>query len=133
MATHAYTTQTIRFYERRGLLPEPRRSANGYRVDDDAAVSRLRFIQTAQNAGLTLTEIRSITDIRDEGTAPCAHVDELLQSKLDEIQRRRQKLAALERELNQLVERSRSLDPVDCTDADICHMLQNRLTPGKLI
>ncbi|MFV2038669.1 MAG: MerR family DNA-binding protein, partial [Acidimicrobiales bacterium] len=88
-------TRTVRFYERRGLLPEPQRAANGYRVYDDATLSRLRFIRSTQAAGLTLAEIRSIIDIRDSGAAPCTHVDALLDAKLGEVRQRRQQLAVL--------------------------------------
>jgi DNA-binding transcriptional MerR regulator len=117
-------TQTVRFYERRGLLPEPRRAPNGYRVYDDATATRLSFIRTAQAAGLTLAEIASVVDLRDDGTAPCTHVGGLLEAKLEEVRERRRQLAALEAELEQLVDRSHRLDPSDCTDADICHILR---------
>ena len=68
------TSQAIRFYERKGLLPDAERGANGYRVYDESTLARLRFIDVAQAAGLTLSEIRSIIDLRDDGTVPCAHV-----------------------------------------------------------
>lgn len=115
-------TRTIRFYERRGLLPEPQRADNGYRVYDDVTLARLRFIRTAQAAGLTLAEIASIIHVRDDGTAPCSHVDSLLETKLAEVRDRRRQLAALESELAQLLDRSRQLDPADCTAGDICHI-----------
>lgn len=115
--------ETVRFYERRGLLPEPQRATNGYRLYSDAALHRLRFIRTAQAAGLTLTEIRSIIDLRDEGTVPCSHVGALLETKLAEVQQRQRHLAALEIELDQLLRRGRSLDPADCGDDDVCHIL----------
>ena len=116
-------TQTIRFYERRGLLPEPERAANGYRLYGDATLVRLRFVRIAQAAGLTLAEIASIIDIRDEGTAPCTHVGGLLETKLIEVRERQRQLAGLEAELEQLVDRSHRLDPADCSDTDICHIL----------
>jgi DNA-binding transcriptional MerR regulator len=106
-------TRTIRFYERRGLLADPRRAPNGYRVYGAATLDRLRFIRTAQAAGLTLAEVRSITDIRDDGITPCTHVEALLETKL----------AELEHELEHLVERSHHLDPADCHDRDVCHIL----------
>lgn len=115
-------TRTIRFYERKGLLPEPQRADNGYRVYDDATLARLRFIRTAQAAGLTLAEIASIIHVRDDGTAPCSHVDSLLETKLAEVRYRRRQLAALEAELAQLLDRSRQLDPADCTAGEICHI-----------
>lgn len=115
--------QTIRFYERKGLLPEPRREANCYRSYDDSAVARVLFIRRAQAAGLTLAEIGSIVGVRDRGAAPCAHVTVLLRHKLDVIRARQAELAALESELHHLIERGRHLDPADCTDADVCHIL----------
>jgi DNA-binding transcriptional MerR regulator len=115
-------TRTIRFYERKGLLPEPQRTDNGYRVYDDAILARLRFIRTAQAAGLTLAEIASVIHVRDDGIAPCSHVDSLLETKLAEVRERRRQLAALESELAQLLDRSRQLDPADCTAGEICHI-----------
>nr|MBA3803603.1 MerR family transcriptional regulator [Acidimicrobiia bacterium] len=53
-------TRTIRFYERKGLVPEPQRADNGYRVYDNTTLARLGFIRSAQAAGLTLAEIASI-------------------------------------------------------------------------
>ena len=116
-------TRTIRYYERRGLMPEPDRAPNDYRVYDDTALSRLRFIRTAQAAGLTLAEIRSITDIRDTGQAPCSHVGQLLSIKLVEVRHRREQLDALEQEISHLLTRSRRLDPADCSGESICHIL----------
>ena len=116
-------TQTIRFYERKGLLPPPRRGPNGYRAYDSPTLTRLRFIRSGQGAGLTLLEIATILELRGDGATPCAHVRELLSTKLHEVQTRRRELAALETELEGLVSRSHRLDPADCTDAQICHII----------
>ena len=116
-------SQTIRFYERRGLLPEPVRGANGYRFYDESALTRLSFIHSAQAAGLTLAEIGSIIDLRADGNVPCAHVASLIDSKLVDVRTRIRSLGALEAELEEVIERSHRLDPADCTDADICHIL----------
>ncbi len=116
-------SETIRFYERRGLLPPPTRGGNGYRSYDDSAVGRVQFIRSAQAAGLSLVEIRGVVDLRDRGQAPCSHVARLIDDKLAEVQHRLRELSALQAELAQLRERARRLDPADCTDADICHIL----------
>ena len=121
------TSQAVRFYEHKGLLPDAERGANGYRVYDDSMLTRLRFINVAQTAGLTLSEIRSIIDLRDDGTVPCAHVVTLIDSKLAEVRARIRHLAAMEAELEALLERSHLLDPADCADDDICHVI----TPSK--
>ena len=115
--------QTIRFYEREGLLPQPRRGPNGYREYDASTLNRLRFIRSAQAAGLTLVEIASILDLRGEGAVPCAHVQSLLSAKLHDVQARQRDLAALEAELEELISRSHKLNPADCTDQQICHII----------
>ncbi len=116
-------TQTIRFYERRGLLPQPPRGPNGYREYDDSVLTRLAFIRSGQAAGLTLVEVASILDLRRDGAMPCAHVHSLLMTKLDDIRDRQRELADLEAELEGLISRSGRLDPADCTDAQICHII----------
>ncbi len=119
-------TRTVRYYERRGLLAQPRRAPNGYRVYGEAALNRLRFIRTAQAAGLTLAEVHSVVELRDSGTTPCAHVDALLAAKLESVRSRRRQLAVLEKELRQMMERSSGLDPAECTESEICQILQKR-------
>ncbi|TQO19904.1 MerR family transcriptional regulator [Rhodoglobus vestalii] len=116
-------TQTIRFYERQGLLPRPQRGSNGYRTYDAAIVSQLQFIRSGQGAGLTLLEIKAILDLRSDGVNPCAHVSELLSTKLNEVRTRQEELAALEGELEGLIVRSKQLVPARCTDAEICHII----------
>lgn len=125
LAEHAdIHPRTVRFYERLGLLREPARTSNGYRAYDDQALSRLTFIRNAQAAGLTLNEIGGITELRDGGTTPCTHVSELLDAKLAHVRVTIEQLCALEHELVALVDRSRTLDPADCTAADTCHILK---------
>ncbi len=119
-------TQTVRFYERRGLLPRPERAPNGYRLYDEVALQRGSFIRSAQAAGLTLAEIGSIIDIRNEGAAPCTHVGALLEAKLAAVRERQRQLAALEGELKHLLNRSELLDPAACGDDDVCHILSAR-------
>ncbi|HZJ06827.1 MAG TPA: heavy metal-responsive transcriptional regulator [Nocardioidaceae bacterium] len=119
-------TQTVRFYERRGLLPQPLRGPNGYREYDASILTRLAFIRCGQAAGLTLVEVASILDLRHEGAVPCAHVQSLLVTKLRDVQERQRGLAALETELEQFLGRSHELDPADCTDQQICHIIGPR-------
>ena len=119
------TSQTVRFYERKGLLPDAERGANGYRVYDESTIARLRFINLAQAAGLTLSEIRSIIELRDDGTVPCAHVVALIDTKLVDVRARIRHLAALQAELEALRDHSELLDPADCEDDDICHILSS--------
>jgi len=62
--------QTIRYYERQGLLPRPPRLASGYRVFPDAAVRQVRFIKRAQELGFSLAEIRDLLSLRARGPTP---------------------------------------------------------------
>ena len=116
-------TQTIRFYERRGLLPQPVRGPNGYREYAASILTRLAFIRSGQAAGLTLVEVASILDLRRDGAVPCSHVHSLLVTKREDIRARQRELAALEAELEGLISRSDRLDPADCTDTKICHII----------
>ena len=93
--------ETIRFYERRGLMPEPPRAPSGYRRYPDNAVSRLHFIQRAKRLGFTLDEITTLLGLQDGGER--AEVKAIAQAKLatiesriNDLQRMRQMLARLE-------------------------------------
>src|SRR4051794_41856435 len=73
---------TVRYYERAGLLPPPRRTSSGYRSYDAGAVDRMRFIQGAQRLGLRLADIRTLLAIRDTGSCPCEPAADLLRRRL---------------------------------------------------
>lgn len=90
---------TIRFYEREGLLPEPPRSAGGYRQYPVEAVERVRFIQGCQRLGLRLREIVELLSIRDTGTCPCEPAEELLSRRIAELDAELARLSALRAEL----------------------------------
>jgi MerR family transcriptional regulator, copper efflux regulator len=66
--------ETIRFYERKGLLPEPPRSDAGYRLYDAEAVRRVRFIRKAKDLGFTLSETKDLLDLRVTDTSTCEDV-----------------------------------------------------------
>lgn len=118
------TAKTIRFYEQAGLLTPPPRTPSGYRDYPPTTEARLRFIRTAQAAGLTLAEIASILAIRDTGQPPCTHVADLIHTHLADIDHRIRHLRAARAELTTLARRAAALDPADCTDPDgVCRIL----------
>lgn len=117
------TAQTIRYYERRGLLPSAARDRNGYRQYDEAALSRLQFIRSAQTGALTLTEIGSIITVRQAGEVPCEHVSTLLAAKLEDVHRQQEELVLLEKELHHLLSVSKDLDPADCEVGSVCQII----------
>lgn len=86
--------QTIRYYERIGVLPKPGRAKGGYRRYGDDAVARLRFIRRAARLGFTLTETKELLALRARNGAPCGAV----------LARAEEKLATIERKLAELIE-----------------------------
>lgn len=98
----AVNVQTIRFYERRGLLRDPRQGVDGYREYDDADVDRLRFIRQAQTLGFTLDEVEELLALRGKG-GTAAGVKARARQKLASVQEKIAALRQLERALLQLV------------------------------
>ncbi|MBK8207419.1 MAG: heavy metal-responsive transcriptional regulator [Planctomycetes bacterium] len=79
--------ETVRFYEKQKLLPDPERTSGGHRLYSDADVDRLRFIQSAKAVGFTLKEIRALARFREEDPGEsCDDVMELGRRKLAEIE-----------------------------------------------
>ncbi len=117
------STKTIRYYEGIGLLTPPERMPNGYRHYDPNAEDRLRFIRDAQATGLSLAEIGSILDLRAHGESTCGHVIELLEQHLKDLDLHMKRLRRARRNLTELTERARGLDPTDCTDSNRCQTI----------
>jgi DNA-binding transcriptional MerR regulator len=90
---------TIRYYERAGLLPRPRRTGGDHRRYGAADVDRLLFIRGAQRLGLRLAEIRDLLKVRDTGMCPCGAAEVLLREHVSEIDREMARLSALRAEL----------------------------------
>ncbi len=95
---------TIRYYERSGLLPAPARTPTGYRAYDTDAVERLRFIQGAQRLGLKLRDIRDLLAIRDTGVCPCEPAEQLLRRRLSELDAEMARLAALRTQMVAMID-----------------------------
>ena len=98
------SADTVRYYERVGLLPPPARSAAGYRLYDQDAVARLRLIKGAQRAGLRLRDIGELLQVADQGLCPCGHTETLLRERLAEVRAELDRLRGLEAELTRLLE-----------------------------
>ncbi|AJC60952.1 heavy metal-responsive transcriptional regulator [Streptomyces sp. 769] len=117
------TPKTLRFYEQAGLLADPPRTAGGYRDYPAHAPARVAFIRSAQAAGLSLAEIRDVLAIRDGGHPPCAHVTELLDRHLTDVEHRIAELEATRAMLRELTRTASVTDPATCTEGDICRIL----------
>ena len=92
--------ETVRFYERQGLLDEPERRASGYRQYDDEAVAVLKFIRRAKELGFTLKEIKSLLVLRLDASATRAEVRQQAGAKVADIEAR---IADLQRMQNVLL------------------------------
>jgi DNA-binding transcriptional MerR regulator len=93
------STDTLRHYERKGVLPRPLRSTNGYRRYAPGVVDRVRLIQRALGVGFTLDELAAILKERDSGRAPCRGVRELAAAKLADLEARLKEMLELKDEL----------------------------------
>ncbi len=102
---------TIRYYERAGLLPAPARTPAGYRSYDTTAVDRLRFIRGAQRLGLRLADIRDLLTVRDTGTCPCGPAEQLLRRRMAEVDDEIARLTALRAEMAAM---AAALPSADC-------------------
>ena len=105
--------ETIRFYQRKGLLPEPTRPAGGIRRYGEADVARLKFVKSAQRLGFSLDEIAQLLRLED-GTN-CADAAEVAAHRLDDVRTRLNDLQRIEAALSELVRACRTQhDDVSC-------------------
>jgi MerR family mercuric resistance operon transcriptional regulator len=96
--------ETLRYYERRGLLPKPTRSSSGYRHYSPDTVRQLRFIKKAQSLGFTLEEIRELLHLRiGRGASQCADIRRRASAKVDEVEAKLKSLRRMKRALDRLV------------------------------
>jgi len=94
--------ETVRFYERRGLIANPPRGESGYRQFPDETVLRIRFIKKAQELGFTLNEIMEMLALRVDRTAKCEDVRKRAESKIDQIEEKICTLCAMKEALIEL-------------------------------
>ena len=118
--------QTIRYYERLGLLPPTQRTDSGYRVYGPGTVERLRFIRQAQVAGFRLEEIKEILRLKYAGQSPCDCVRELLREKLKQVEREMAGLTRFRHELQKTLKRSRKLPRLPHSASTICPIIEKR-------
>jgi Cd(II)/Pb(II)-responsive transcriptional regulator len=112
--------ETVRFYEREGLLERPEREVNGYRSYAEAHVVQLNFIRHCRSLGMGLPDVRTLRNFQHQPDASCDGIDQLIEAQIQRIQERVGALQLLERQLHTLRDtcrtRQRSSD---------CGILQN--------
>jgi MerR family transcriptional regulator, mercuric resistance operon regulatory protein len=97
-------TQTLRYYERRGLLPEPTRTSSGYRNYGDDAVRVVRFVKRAQQLGFTLDDIEDLLHLAGGGPDSCDEAKAMARGRIDDLQLRIDELVGMRDALTRLVE-----------------------------
>jgi len=107
--------ETVRFYERRGLLPKPPRSASGYRLFPAEATRRLRFIRRAQELGFSLAEIRELLSLRLTPTAKSADIKRRAELKIADVDAKIRSLESMRKTLHGLINACSGCGPIrDC-------------------
>jgi Cu(I)-responsive transcriptional regulator len=114
----ATKVETVRYYERIGLLGTPGRSEGNYRLYDAPALARLSFIRRARDLGFSLDQVRNLLDLSDDRSRPCGAVDELAREHLDAVDRKIADLTALRRELGRLIDQCSHGTIADCRIID---------------
>ncbi|MFB9866335.1 MerR family transcriptional regulator [Vreelandella sulfidaeris] len=94
--------ETVRYYERIGLMPNPTRSENGFRSYEERHLTRLTFIRRARELGFTLEEVQDLLRLVDGGHYTCAQVQELALRHTDDIQRKINDLHRMQRALKEM-------------------------------
>lgn len=118
--------ETIRFYERQGLLQEPERQSSGYRQFDESAVARLNFIIRSKKLGFTLSEIKELLALWFEPATKCCDVRNKAEQKICDIEERVQALQTMKRSLKRLIEQCKKRGTVE-----ECPLLVDLTLPNK--
>ena len=118
--------QTLRYYERRGLLAEPQRTSSGYRVYTPDAVRVVRFIKRAQQLGFTLDDMEDLLHLADGGPDSCQEAKAMARSRIADLQRRIDELAGMRDALARLVDTCDQ--PRRKRDCPILHDIQTAAT-----
>ncbi|MAM40415.1 MAG: MerR family transcriptional regulator [Erythrobacter sp.] len=96
--------ETIRYYERIGLLPKPARTSSNYRDYGQAELGRLSFIRRSRDLGFSLDQVRALLGLSDDKSGDCAGIDRIANQHLVEVDRKIADLQALRRELKAVID-----------------------------
>ncbi len=96
-------TQTVLYYERQGLLPKPPRDTSGYRVFDDKAVERIRFVKRAQKLGFSLKQIGELLIVHEDNNATCGDVKTRVRNHIEDIKKKIDDLDRMQKALEPLL------------------------------
>src|SRR5262252_586709 len=110
--------ETIRYYERVGLLPAPARSSGGYRLYRTEHLKRLNFVRRARALGFSIGEVRTLLRLADERKRPCAEVREVATAHLRDVRTKIADLRRMERVLRATIRQCAAGGRTDCPMID---------------
>lgn len=110
----ATNIETVRYYERIGLLPKPTRTGGNYRIYAAQDVDRLKFIRHARGLGFDIADIRSLLDLSEHPERNCCEVDQIATSHLASVESKLRQLEQLQRELVRMLQQCRGGQVADC-------------------
>jgi Cu(I)-responsive transcriptional regulator len=110
--------ETVRYYERIGLLPEPARTGGNYRAYARPHLERLSFVRRARDLGFSLDQVRALLRLADDRSQSCAEVDRIAKLHLTEVERKVADLVSLGGELRQLIDQCRHGTIAECRILD---------------
>ncbi len=117
--------ETIRFYEKNGLLPAPSRTDGNYRAYEPGHLSRLSFIRRARELGFSLDQIREFLKLADDRSQSCAAVDAIAREHRKEVERKIEDLTALKSELDRMI------DHCGCGLVADCRIIESLSPPAR--
>lgn len=106
--------ETIRYYEKIGLLPEPTRSESGYRQYDETHEQRLRFIMRGRELGFAIEDLKSLLNLVDRNAVSCGEVEKLARDHLNSVREKINDLRQMEDVLNKTVKSCSGEDVPEC-------------------
>ena len=110
--------ETIRYYERIGLLASPARSEAGYRLYNESDIRRLRFILRCRQLGFSIDDVRDLLGLVDGNSYTCSDIKTLTEAQLKEVRRKLKDLRALERALKEMVASCHGTKTPECPIID---------------
>ena len=125
------TAQSVRFYERSGLLKEPSRTESGYRQYSASDVKRLRFIRQAKELGFSLHEIGHMLRMHDAGQAPCAEVIAMAEGHLASVEAEIARLQRFRRQLSTALAEWRTVKTSRVAGSAICELIERTFATGE--
>jgi DNA-binding transcriptional MerR regulator len=113
--------ETLRFYERLGLIEATRRTPSGYREYDQSVFERIDFIRKSQEIGFSLEEIKEIIGHKKAGRSPCSHVKDLVRRRLSELE---QKIKSMQSSRKKLAKMLEDWEKIGESEGHVCGLIE---------